>query len=479
MQHRSLVVLLARATARFSSSIVGLAIALAAQIAASAAAQVPNPTVLGPIAVNAPPGDPSHDYVYFTPDFDLSDYGYVEEEFFLEGTANRYDTPAGATGTVISSGHAYRTRMVVRRPSSRRRFNGVVLLEWQNVSAGYELDAHWAPSWQHIVDNGYVWVGVSAQRVGVHGNPEPAVNNGLKAWSPTRYGALDVTDSGNVMDDSLSYDIFSQAAQAIRQPQGKSVLGGLRPRLIFAVGASQSAGRLSIYHNAVHPLHQLFDAFYLLVGGAGLRTDLDVKVFQYLSETDVRSPTRRMADSDHFRSWEIAGSAHSSYVSDQYRTPLVLRDFGTQPWPPDCTLPPYSRVKGYHVINRQYDLLVRWVRFGIAPPTAPKLEFSTDEVPVLVRDELGIVRGGIRLPDVDAPTALNTGINSGATFCVLYGTYQPFDAATLSGLYGSQREYVGDVLESARAAQRAGYISRGATLEYALEALFADIPPGE
>ena len=157
----------------------------------------------------------------------------------------------------------------------------------------------------------------------------------------------------------------------------------------------------------------------------------------------------------------------------------VLRDFGTQPWPPDCTLPPYSRVKGYHVINRQYDLLVRWVRFGIAPPTAPKLEFSTDEVPVLVRDELGIVRGGIRLPDVEAPTALNTGINSGATFCVLYGTYQPFDAATLNGLYSSHREYVGEVLESARAAQRAGYISRGATLEYGLEALFADVPPGE
>jgi hypothetical protein len=438
---------------------------------------VPSPTVTGPIPVNAPPGDPSHDYVYFTPEFELADYGYVEEEFFIEGTASRYQTtPAGQTGTAISSGHAYRTRIVVRRPLSRRRFNGTVLLEWQNVSAGYELDAHWAPSWEHIVEQGYAWVGVSAQRVGVHGNAAPAVNNGLKAWSPVRYGMLDVTDSGAVMDDSLSYDIFSQAAQAIRQPTGVRPLGNLRPQLIFAVGASQSAGRLSVYHNAIHPLHEVVDAFYLLVGGAGLRTDLDVKVFQYLSETDV-SPARRMADSDHFRSWEVAGSAHSSYASDVYRTPLVLRDFGQQQWPPDCTLPPYSRVRGYHVINRQYDLLVRWVKYGIAPPTAPKIEYTTGEAPTIVRDELGIARGGIRLPEVEVPTALNTGVNSGATFCVLYGTYQPFDAATLQTLYPSHRAYVREAAGVAWDAARDGYVSPAAAWEMTWAAALEDVPP--
>lgn len=465
---------------RFRPPLVSFVFALLLVTSArSVLADVPNPTVVGPIPVNAQPGDPSHDYVYFTPAEDLSEYGYVEEEFFLEGTANRYDTPAGATGTVISSGHPYRTRIVVRRPISRRRFNGVVLLEWQNVSAGYELDAHWAPSWQHIVEQGYAWVGVSAQRVGVHGNAAPAVNNGLRAWSPTRYGTLDVTASGTVMDDSLSYDIFSQAAQAVRNPSGVRPLGNLRPELVFAVGASQSAGRLSIYHNAVHPLHDIVDAFYLLVGGAGLRADLDVKVFQYLSETDVRSPTRRMADSDHFRSWEVAGSAHSSWISDQYRTPLVLRDFGEQPWPPDCDLPPYSRVRGYHVINRQYDLLVRWVRYGAAPPTAPKLEFTEGDAPTLVRDEFGIAQGGIRLPEVEVPTALNTGINSGATFCVLYGTYQPFDAATLAELYPSRGGYVRAVRGVAAQNARDGYVSRGAAWEMTLDALFNGPTPVE
>ena len=52
----------------------------------------------GPITATVPLGDPSHDYPYSASVDDLAKYGYVEEEFFLEGTANRYTTPPGATG---------------------------------------------------------------------------------------------------------------------------------------------------------------------------------------------------------------------------------------------------------------------------------------------------------------------------------------------------------------------------------------------
>jgi hypothetical protein len=448
---------------------------------------VPNPVVTGPIPVNAVAGDPSHDYVFFTPDIDLAEYGYVEEEFFIEGLANRYNTlPPAGDGSIVSGGHPYRTRIVVRRPISKKRYNGVVLLEWQNVTAGYELDAHWAPSWDHFMRYGYTWVGVSAQRVGVHGGsgtgaPQPpgTPNYGLRAWSPTRYGSLDLTVGGTIMDDSLCYDVYSQAAQAIRKPQGIDPMGGLKTKLILAVGASQSAGRLSTYHNLIHPRHNAVDGYYLLVGGTGLRTDLSVKVVQYLSETDLSiGLVRRMADSDHFRSWEVAGTAHSSFVSDVYRTPLVLRDFGTETWPPNCTLPPYSRVHGYYVINSLYDHLVRWIKCDKAPPTAPKFELVSETPPVVIaRDELGLAKGGIRLPDVEVPTALNTGINSGATFCVLYGTYQPFDAALLQELYPNHGQYVKAVTHSAKKNQKAGYILKEAASEIITEAAMSDVPP--
>ncbi len=192
-------------------------------------------------------GDVSKNYSFFSPYIELRDYGYLQEEYFIEGLANRYNTPVGQTGSIISSGHRYKTRIVVRRPISPKNFNGVVLLEWQNVTAGYDLDAHWI-SWKHFMRSGYAWVGVSAQRVGVH-----QTTTGLKEWSPTRYGSLDVTDDGKVMDDSLCYDIFSQAAKAIRCPKGIDPMDGLNVKLVLAIGASQSASRLTIYYNAIHP----------------------------------------------------------------------------------------------------------------------------------------------------------------------------------------------------------------------------------
>jgi hypothetical protein len=214
------------------SSMVVSALTLFAVTAA--ADPVPNPNVVGPIPVTVAAGDASHDYVFGTPAADLARYGYVEKEFFIEGTATSYSTPAGETGTVASGGHPYRTRIVVRRPISPLRFNGTVLLEWENVSAGYDIDANWAGSWEHFLERGYAWVGVSAQRVGLEGYPPPIVNRGLKAWSPTRYGTLDVTDGGRVMDDSLSYDIFSQAAQSIRKPAAVNPMHGFPVRLILA-----------------------------------------------------------------------------------------------------------------------------------------------------------------------------------------------------------------------------------------------------
>src|ERR1700733_243365 len=92
-----------------------LALAITASFGASADV-VPNPKVTGPIPASVLPQDPSHDYPFFATDKAINQQGYTEEEFFFEGTANRYDTPTGQTGTIIDGGHPYRTRMVVRRP---------------------------------------------------------------------------------------------------------------------------------------------------------------------------------------------------------------------------------------------------------------------------------------------------------------------------------------------------------------------------
>jgi hypothetical protein len=425
---------------------------------AGAETGVPNPIVTGPIAVTVPLGDPSRDYPQLAA-ADLAADGYLEEEFFFSGTANRYSTPALQTGAVVESGLPYQSRMIVRRPADAKRFNGTVIVEWLNVTSGYNLDAMWLTSRSHLVREGYAYVGVSAQRVGIH-----APVTGLRSWSPVRYGSLDVTVGGTVNDDSLSYDVFAQAAQSLRQPVGVDPLGGLRPERLVAAGASQSAGRLAVYHNSVHPLHEVVDAFFLYLGvGSRIRTDLPVEVFKVNTENDVlllREGLVRQDDSGVLRTWEVAGTSHVGFDPTGARTALLLRDGLPVADPGACTLPALSRVPTNHAVNAAYEHLVRWDADGVPPPAAPRIELlSVGLVSVAARDADGNALGGLRLSQVSVPTATNTGLNSGPGFCFLFGSHVPFDAATLLERYPTHGAYVSAVAQAVAGNRRDGYVT--------------------
>ncbi len=410
---------------------------------------VPNPVVTGPIRENAPPGDPSRDYIFFSRE-GIERFGYIEQEFFFEGSANVYDIQPLVDGVVESSDHSYKTRMVVRRPRRSRDFNGTVIVEWQNVSAGFDIDASWAGGQgEFFIREGYAWVGVSAQRVGVQ-QPE----TGLRDFSPVRYGTLDVTDGGTILDDSLSFDIFSQAGQAIMNPKKVRPLGNLRPRRIIASGASQSAGRLTTYYNAIQPLANLYDGFILLVSPGTTRTDLDVPLFRLLSETEISLVARVglaiQPDSDVLRTWQTAGAAHADRTFLDAVELNAMRDGVPTTDPATCTLPAGSEVRFAHVVNQAHDLTVRWIVFGSPPPSSPSIELEGDMPPFeIARDELGLARGGIRIADLAVPLGLNTGVNSGPAFCVLFGTHIDFDAETLRALYPTRRSYVRQVRRTA------------------------------
>jgi hypothetical protein len=414
--------------------------------ATPAAGQVAaGPVVEGPIPGTAP-GDPAsgelaETYPFFSTHFDLAGAGYVEEEFYLSGLADGFD----GSGAQVASDVPYRTRIVVRRPVSSGQFNGVVLMEWQNVTAGYDLDALWNP--EHVTRSGYTWVGVSAQRVGV---------DFLTGWSPTRYGELDVTGAEALVADELSYDIFSQAARAVRSPaSGADPMDGLPVEKVLAIGASQSAGRLQIYYDSVLPqVDPVFDGYAFIVGPAPSRVD-DEPVFHVLSETDVRTPLGRRPDSDVYRRWEVAGSSHSGWAGQEYRQPISERDLPDGAPEYDCVDPPFSRVPLHYVTTKAYDHLAAWVG-GTQPPHAPYLEFSGPTTKM--RNELGLAQGGIQLSQVGVPIAWNTGANSGEMFCFLFGTHQPFGDALLAELYPSHGRYVSAVARASNVNVRAGYL---------------------
>src|ERR1700738_5413811 len=146
----------------------GLYVIAAIGLPALAAAQSA-PDVIGPIPADLPPGtDLTHSYPQLSsePTDNLSSRGYVEEEFFFQGAATGYATPTLTDGVVLSTGNPYKSRMIVRRPADPSRFNGVVLVEWVNVTSGYNLDLHWQASREYLTRHGYAYVGASAPRVG-------------------------------------------------------------------------------------------------------------------------------------------------------------------------------------------------------------------------------------------------------------------------------------------------------------------------
>ena len=422
-------------------------------------ADPPGPTVEGPIP-GAVPGDRtspvlSETYPFFSSWQDLAANGYVEEEFYLSGAADAYAT----SGARLASDVPYKTRVIVRRPVAERDFNGTVLVEWQNVTAGYDLDALW--NRRHMRE-GYAWVGVSAQRVGV---------DQLRGWSPTRYGSLNVTGGGAFTTDQLSYDIFAQAAEAIRSPGAVDLLGGLDVKRVLAVGASQSASRMTTYYNVVLPQEApVFDGYAFIVGTAPSRVGPE-PIIQVLSETDVQTPLNRRPDSDVFRRWEVAGAAHSGWEGREYRIPLEIRDFGAETIY-NCTNPPFSRIWLSQVIEAAYGHLARWVGGGAPPPSAPYLEFSGPTTKA--RNSLGLALGGIQLSQVAVPTAINTGSNSGPSFCLLFGTHVPFSNTQLGTLYKNHGTYVSSVRAVDRDNEDAGFLLHADALENLREAAHSD-----
>lgn len=440
-------------------AVTGLTAVLLLMLAVSStSAAVPTPLVTGPIPVAETPINPLHDYPQLAsaPFYDLSRRGYVELEFFFQGTATSYSTPAMANGVVLSTGHPYKSRIIVRRPLDRSKFNGIVIVEWLNVTPGSGQDFHWMASHDYVTREGYAYVTVHAQRVGIHATPY-----GLIAWSPVRYGTLDVTDGGTITDDSLCYDIFSQAGMAIldHHRAGVDMLGGLRPKLVIAVGLSQSASRLTLYYNSIQPLHKVYDGFVLHVGGGPFRTDVGTKLMRVNTEREIvgGQATLRQADSGVFRGWEIAGASHVDFQEVIYRMPIAARD---QLAPPNvaCDNQALSHVSNKYVLNAAYDHIVKWIKHNSPPPIAEPITVTSLSPLVIPRDAYGLVFGGIRLAEVDAPTATNTGANTGPGFCGLYGSHQGFDRATLESLYPTHRSYVEKVREVTHRNLRDGFV---------------------
>jgi hypothetical protein len=389
--------------------------------------------------------------------------GYVEEEFYLRGSASRYrivDTMGAAQ--LIDSGHPYATRVLVRRPVDAARFNGTAVVEWLNVTTGQDIDFVFGATQELLLREGYAWVGVSVQRGGVQT---------LRQWNPARYGMLSVAAptidpaTGAELDparfpalggDVLGWDIYSQVGAAL-MARHSPLMGALQVKRLIASGESQSTSRLTTYYNSIQPLHGLYDGFLLYDRGGPVRSDLGVKLVGIGSEfmisyTGASAP----ADTTDHRWWEIAGASHVSLSEMVYLDPVIVRDGALRA--PDgsvlslsdavnagqCSVTPiWSRVPNGDVLKAALKALRTWISGGTAPASVPRLVLNAQHQ--LQRDAQGRVQGGVRTAAYDVPIATNVGVNTGGGFCMLAGYHLDFTPARLCERYGSREAYVAKV----------------------------------
>jgi hypothetical protein len=480
---------------------------------------VPTPKVVGPIAADV--GTKGHPLAAAVDP--LKAAGYVEHELFVEGSAVVHGQAGtwGTDGRWAVSNQAtvpYRTRVLVRRPIDPSRFDGTVVVSWLNVSGAFEIDPEWAQAGDELMREGAVFVGVSAQTLGIDG---PL---GARRWDPDRYA--DLTLPG----DSLSYDVFSQVAKAIRTPKGVDLLGGLSTaRRLIASGQSQSAQRLVTYLNAFQPTTHMFDGFLLvsrfrgaaplgrtllpqqgaldpdgsdashpffpdplaaLLSGpprAQVRADTTVPVFTVITETEAAQDAAvRRPDSALYRTWEVAGSSHVDATSTAATVAQLQRDFPKAPLSQivDCAAP--NTFPTRYALRAALHSLSSWVADGTPPATAPSLR-RDPATGALVRDAAGNVLGGLRLPQIDVPTATHTGLSDDdGYYCGLAGHSTPFSAADLAARYPTPTAYTDAVAAASAAAVSAGHLlpddaaeivaaSRGGATEASIDELIA--PP--
>jgi hypothetical protein len=402
---------------------------------------------------------------------DLVSYGYVEDEYFAAGTAHAFRataSPSNGRWTIApTTAAAYRTRIIVRRPSSPAHFSGTVVVEWMNESAGES-----APDWDYLnpelMQSGDAYVAVSAQALGVEGG-KPILGSttaggtkGLVQTDPARYGTL------HHPGDQYALDIFAQIGLALRSPTDH-VLGNLHPRHVVAVGESQSAFYLTTFADALQPHIHAFDGIFIhsrggsgaalngssiaknLSGAQRIRTDLDVPVFMFETQTDLiilgYAPAQQ-PNTSRIRTWEVAGTSHA----DAFLVGPAASALG-------CTVPVNSGPQ-HEVVQAAFAAFIKWVVQGTPPPSPPPFRLSSEKPPTLALDRFGNVIGGVRTPAVDTPVSTLSGAPpSGANaLCSLFGSTTAFTPQMLTSIYQSKAEYLAKYTASLDKAIKGGFI---------------------
>ena len=415
---------------------------------------------------------------------DLSEDGYIEEEYVVYGDANVYAYSNNAAQDpeveVKTPDVPYATRMLVRRPakceqrgSKRRsacpRFNGTVYVEVLNATAGWDGDPIWQSTYEYIVREGAIWVGLSTKPVTVDFLRDVWGNSPLPPRNASRYADLSMPEFGQV------WDMLTQVGTLLKTRNSpENPLADLRVRRQVMVGYSQSATYQVTYANSFHSsatLHDgspVYDAYYISAGGSNAKhvtgptetndetlplgdnrnlTQVDAPVVRFQTQTEVvlfpSFPVRQSEeDYPNLRFYEMAGGSHVDAQLNAVGGQALVRDLG---FPPSfCPAPaaPYNPIRIGYVQSALFKAIDRWLEYGHEPPPSRFMDLTLESgSTALALDADGNAIGGVRPPQIEAPRGTYVETNTGPGFCFLFGGFQTFDDAKLEELYPRRFSY--------------------------------------
>ena len=464
-------------------------------------AVTPVPNVTGPIPVTA------SSYPFLAADrltepMDLASIGYLEQEYFVSGSANLYDWAADGSLSVQTPNAPYSTRILVRRPVDASRFSGNVIVELGHAPRGIDFPLMWGWSQQYILERGDAYVLVTMS---------PEATKGLQQFNPARYASLSWanpnpseacapggngananTPQTSDVEEGLRWDMISQLGALLKSGVASRPLADLTVEYVYLT--TQDAAHQTYIH-AIQPRSTLADGRPVYDGhltksanrAARIRRcaaapangdprnitkDAGVPVINVLQENDVlgRLAVRR-PDSDEpgdrYRLYEVPGTVHSGDAPYRWSTAMMddhaaaggeveTRRFSAAIAPYTLAAPlnepgrcqPTEIVSGQpllsYIFHSSFANLDRWVRQGTPPPRADRIEVANAGTPEarLVVDEFGNGVGGVRTPYVNVPTATyRTGHGTNPGCGGNFGYSEPFDWARLDAVYGSHANY--------------------------------------
>lgn len=407
----------------------------------------------------------------------FAEAGYVEEEYFISGTANVYERQDGGKGIRFADA-PYKNRILVRKPQDAAGFSGNVVIEILNSTSCFDIDRIWALTSTHIMNHGDIYVGITSK---------PNVIAALRRFDLERYAPLSwknplvygIPDErmGNLAghshketEDGLFWDMLMDLGRLLKSSVPENPIHDYwnTHSFLYLAGWSQSGGYMIRYIRdfAQHEGKDIFDG-YFSCGSISLCTpnlnqedltdilsqertlnDLDKPYIDIHTESDNAqwgNADARQTKSPFYRVYDITGSSHDTtttmeeYFSgdaDLEKIGMTLAFPGKEPHPNS-----YPYEYAYHAA---LELLYQWVCEGKEPMRIAPVEYDGDFVNI--RGEDGNSIGGWRLPMITCPVCAFTNHSTPlrpelALSSALYGYENPYSVEKLAKRYGSLKNY--------------------------------------